>query len=271
MYGCEKWTIKKAECWRIDAFELWCWEQTLESPLDFKEIKSVNHKGNQFWIFIGRTDAEAEIPIFWPPDVKNWLLGKDHDAGKDWRHEEKGTTEDEMVRQHHRRNEHELSKLWEVVIDREAGRAAVHGVTKSQTQLSDWPETEWGLSPTTSPPPEYLQLGRKSTWSTDKDAQQALTLCWGRGGGRGCRHRTAPPLCTVWQLGDSIKMSAHLRHKLDTVLLGIYLGEMKAYIHEKTYKSVHNSFTYNKPNLETTHSWINKATAVYPHNRILTI
>ena len=72
-------------------------EKTLESPLDCKEIKPVNPKGNQPWIFIGRTDAEAEAPILWPPDVKNWLIGKDPDAGKDWRHEEMGMTEDEML------------------------------------------------------------------------------------------------------------------------------------------------------------------------------
>ena len=83
MYGCESWTIKKAECWRIGAFE-WCWRR-LESPLDSKEIKLVNPKGNQSWIFIGRTDAETETPIFWPSDANNWLIGKDPDAGKDWR------------------------------------------------------------------------------------------------------------------------------------------------------------------------------------------
>ena len=100
MYGCESWTIKKAECWRIDAFELWCW-RTLESPLDCKEIPPVHPKGNQSWIFIGRTDAEAETPILWPHDEKNWLIWKDPDAGKDWRQEEKGMTEDEMVGWHH--------------------------------------------------------------------------------------------------------------------------------------------------------------------------
>ena len=96
MYGCESWTIKKAECRRIDAFQLWCWRRLL-SPLDCKEIKPVNPKGNQPWIFIGRTDAETEAPILWPPDVKSRLIGKNPDAGKDWRQEEKGTTEDEMV------------------------------------------------------------------------------------------------------------------------------------------------------------------------------
>ena len=88
MYGCESWTIKKADCQRIDAFDLWCW-RSLRSPLDSKDIKLVNPKGNQSWIFIGRTDAEAEAPQLWPPDVKSWLIGKDHDAGKDWGQEER--------------------------------------------------------------------------------------------------------------------------------------------------------------------------------------
>ena len=85
MYGCESWTIKKPECWRFDAFELWCWRRLFESPLDCKEIQPVHPKGNQSCMFIGRTDAEAETPILWSPDVKNWLLGKDPDAGKDWK------------------------------------------------------------------------------------------------------------------------------------------------------------------------------------------
>ena len=91
----------------------WCFwtvvlEKTLESLLDCKEIQPVHPKGNQSWIFIGRTDAEAETPIHWPPDGKNWLIGKDPDAGKDWRREVKGTTEDEMVGWHHRRDGHEF-------------------------------------------------------------------------------------------------------------------------------------------------------------------
>ena len=108
MYGCESWTIKKAEHQRIDAFELWVLEKILESPLDYKEIQPVNAKGNQSWIFIGRTDVEAETPILWPPDVKTWIFRNDLDAGKDWRQEEKGTTEDEMVGWHHRLNGHEF-------------------------------------------------------------------------------------------------------------------------------------------------------------------
>ena len=91
----------------------WCFwtvvlEKTLESPLGSKEIQPVHPNENQFWIFIGRTDAEAETPILWAPDVKNWLIGKDPDAGKDWRREEKGTTEDEIVEWHHRLNGHEF-------------------------------------------------------------------------------------------------------------------------------------------------------------------
>ena len=107
MYGCESWTIKKAECRRIDAFELWYWKRLL-SPLDCREIQPVHPKGDQSWIFIGRTDIEAETPILWPPNGKNGLIRKDPDAGKDWRCEEKGKTEDEMVGWHHRLNGHEF-------------------------------------------------------------------------------------------------------------------------------------------------------------------
>ena len=88
MYACERWAIKKAEHRRIDAFKLWCWRK-LESPLDCKEIKLVNPKGNQPWIFTGRTDAEVEVPVLWTSDLNSQLIGKDSDAGKDWRQEEK--------------------------------------------------------------------------------------------------------------------------------------------------------------------------------------
>ena len=100
MYGCESWTVKKAERLRIDAFELWCWRRLL-SPSDSKEIKPVNPKGNQPWIFTERTDAETEVLILWPPDEKCRLIRKNPDAGKDWRQEEKGMTEDEIDRWHH--------------------------------------------------------------------------------------------------------------------------------------------------------------------------
>ena len=107
------WKLDHNQGWTLnnDAFELWCSkEKTLESPLDCKEIKPVNPNGNQSWIFIGRTDAEAEAPIFWPPDAKSWLIGKNLDAGKDWRHQEKGMTEDKIVRGHHWLDIHEFEQ-----------------------------------------------------------------------------------------------------------------------------------------------------------------
>ena len=108
MYGCESWDCE--ESW---VPQNWCFwtvvlEKTLESPLDCKEIQPVHPKGDQSWVLIGRTDAEAETPILWPLHVKSWLTGKDPDAGRDWGQEEKGTTEDEMARWHHRLNGHEF-------------------------------------------------------------------------------------------------------------------------------------------------------------------
>ena len=114
MYGCESWTIKKAECQRIDAFKTVVLEKTLESPLNCKEIQPVNPKENQSWIFIGRPDAEAEVPLLWPLDTKSWVIRKDSDAGKDWRREEKGTTEDEMTGRHHRFHGHEFEQALRV-------------------------------------------------------------------------------------------------------------------------------------------------------------
>ena len=132
------WELDYKESW---ALRNWCFwtvvlEKTLESPLDCKEIQPVHPKGNQSWVFIGRTDAEAQTPILWPPDVKSWLIWKDPDAGKHWGQEEKGTTEEEMdgiIDSMHMG----LGGLQEFVMDREVWRAAIHGVAKSQTQLSN--------------------------------------------------------------------------------------------------------------------------------------
>ena len=110
MYRCDSWTIKKALIQKSRCFWIVVLEKTLESSFDSKEIKPINLKGNQSWIFIGRTDAEAETPVLWPPDAKSWLTGKDPDAGKDWRQEEKGMTEDEMVGWHHQLNGHEFEQ-----------------------------------------------------------------------------------------------------------------------------------------------------------------
>ena len=127
----EGWVPKNWCFWTVEL------EKILESPLDSKEIKLVNPKGNQSWMFIGGTDAEAEAVILWPSDVKSQPIGKDPDAGKDWGKEETGTTENEMGGWHHSMDM-SLSKLQEMVKDREAWHAAVHWVTKSQIQLGDW-------------------------------------------------------------------------------------------------------------------------------------
>ena len=130
----ESWAPKNWIFWTVVL------DKTLESLLDYNEIQPVHPKGNQSWIFIDRSDAEAEAPILWPPDAESWLIWKDPDAGKDWRQEEKGSTEDEMAGWHHRLNDMSLSKLQELVMDRVAWSSAVHGIAKSRTGLSNWTE-----------------------------------------------------------------------------------------------------------------------------------
>ena len=137
MHGCESWTIKNTEC-QIT----WCsWtvvlEKTLESPLNCKEIKPVNPKGDQPWIFIGKTDAEAEGPILWPPDAKKWLIGKDPDVGKEWRQEEKGMTEVRVVGWHHRLDGHEFEQA-PGVGDGQGGLLCCNPWGRKESDTTEW-------------------------------------------------------------------------------------------------------------------------------------
>ena len=143
MYGCESWTVKKAERRRIDDFELWCWRRLLRVPWTARRSNQSILK--ESWVFTGRTDAEAETPILRPPHAKSWLIGKDPVAGRDWGQEEKGTTEDEMAGWHHRLDGHEFE--WTPGVgDGQGGLACCdswgHEESDTTEQLN-WTELNW--------------------------------------------------------------------------------------------------------------------------------
>ena len=139
MYGCESWTVKKAECRRIDAFELWCWRRLLRVPWTAKRS---NSKGDQPWVFFGRNDAKA---VLWPPPVKSWLIGKDPDAGRDWRQVERRMTKDEIAGWHHWLNGHGF-ELTLGVGDGQGGLACCDSWGRKEsdtTEWMNWTELNW--------------------------------------------------------------------------------------------------------------------------------
>ena len=139
MYGWESWTLKKANQWRIDAFELWCWRRLLKVPWTAGRS---NQSILKSWVFTGRTDVEAEMPILWPPDAESWLIWKDSDARNDWGQEEKGTTENEMLGWHHWLNGHGFG--WTPGVgDIQGGLACCGSWGCKESDTTEWTELKF--------------------------------------------------------------------------------------------------------------------------------
>ena len=164
----------------------WCFkivvlEKTLESPLGGKEIQPVNPKGNQSWVFIGRTDVKAETPTLWPPDANIWLLRKDSDTGKDWRHEEKGTTENEVVGWHHQFDGHEFKQALRVGNEQGSLVCCSPWRGKSRTRLSNWTELTVATSKNDITNVYKASLKQFSIWTSPKQKQYPMDWffpCW---------------------------------------------------------------------------------------------